>query len=133
MDILNWLKYICGVNNKKKEDVRLADAIVMLTQVLQHLLDNKQCAILEKLAELKEIVMTQAELTAALDNKTTQIVKVAKEQSDRFDVLTAKITALEEAINNGGTVSPAVETALNAVTAALDNLDAAIPDAPVPA
>lgn len=120
------------MNNKKNEDFRLSEAIVMLTNVLQNLLDNKQCAILEKLAELKEIVMTQAELTAALDNKTTQIVKVAKEQSDRFDTLTAKITALEEAINNGGAVSPAVETALNAVTAALDNLDAAIPDAPGP-
>jgi hypothetical protein len=37
------------------------------------------------LRAIGEKLMTQTELTAALDAKTTQLVKVAKEQSDRFD------------------------------------------------
>lgn len=74
--------------------------------------------------------MTQQELAALLDTKTTQIIKVAKEQSDRFDVLSTRIKELEDAINNGGAVSPEVEAAVTNVTNALNTLDEAIPDAP---
>lgn len=82
--------------------------------------------------KLEKLIMTQQELAALLDTKTTQIIKVAKEQSDRFDVLSTRIKELEDAINAGGAVSPEVELAVTNVGTALDELDAAIPDAPAP-
>lgn len=77
----------------------------------------------------KRIVMTQKELSDALDRMTVQTGKVAKEQNDRFDALTATIKELTDAIN-AGEVKPEVATALTNAQAALDSLDAAIPDAP---
>lgn len=97
-------------------------------QIEQH---NTNNSILKRLEEMEQrIVMTQAELTAALDRMTAQTGKVAKEQSDRFDVLTTRIDELTKVIEAGGDVSPEVTTALAAAQTALDNLDAAIPDAP---
>ncbi len=81
----------------------------------------------EKLEKL--IVMKEEELEALLDKQTTQIGKIAKEQSDRFDVLTAKIQELTDAIN-AGEVKPSLVEKATAVQTALDSLDAAIPDAP---
>lgn len=78
----------------------------------------------------KEIVMTSQQLEALLNNQTTQIGKIAKEQSDRFDALSVKITELQAMIDAGGAITPAIETASAAVQTALDSLDAAIPDAP---
>jgi len=77
----------------------------------------------------RQIIMTQAELSTALAKLTQQTGKIAKEQSDRFDVLTAKIKELTDIIN-AGEVTPEVTAALAATQAALDSLDAAIPDAP---
>jgi len=77
-------------------------------------------------------MLTQAQLETLLNNQTTQIGKIAKEQSDRFDVLTAKIKELTDLIDAGGTITPAVEAAATNVQTALDSLDAAIPDAPTP-
>jgi len=74
-------------------------------------------------------MLTQTEITAALERMTAQTGKIAKEQSDRFDVLTAKIAELT-ALIEAGPVTPALEAALAATQAALDSLDAAIPDAP---
>jgi hypothetical protein len=75
--------------------------------------------------------MTQKELQTALDNETTQIGKIALEQSNRFDALTKTIADLNAVIAAGGDVTPEVTTALANTQAALDSLDAAIPDAPV--
>lgn len=79
---------------------------------------------------LEAILMTSQDLEKALNNQTTQIGKIALEQSNRFDTLTKTIADLTTAINDG-TVTPAVTTALANTQAALDSLDAAIPDAPV--
>lgn len=80
----------------------------------------------------KRIVMNQIELTAALDKLTAQTGKIAKEQSDRFDALTKTIQDLKDVIAAGGDVTPEVTAALANTQAALDSLDAAIPDAPTP-
>lgn len=67
-----------------------------------------------------------------LNNQTTQIGKIAKEQSDRFDVLVAANKTLQElldAAGTGGTITEAIETAAVSVQTALDSLDASIPDA----
>ena len=85
-------------------------------------------AVLNSIAILK-IMATQVELAAALTAVKAQIDKVAKEQSDRFDTLTARIKALEDAIN-AGIVSPEVTAALAEVQTALQALDDTIPDAP---
>jgi chromosome segregation ATPase len=81
----------------------------------------------------KRILMTQAELSTALDKLTSQTGKIAQEQSDRFDKLSAEIKKLTDIINAGGDVTPQVTEALAKTQTALDNLDAAIPDAPEPA
>jgi len=78
---------------------------------------------------LKQIIMNQQELAAGIKNLTAQQGKIAKEQSDRFDVLTAKIKALEDAIN-AGEVLPEVTTAFTELQTAAQALDDAIPDAP---
>lgn len=75
------------------------------------------------------LLMTQKELADALDKLTAQTGKVAKEQSDRFDSLSAEIKRLTEIIN-AGEVTPEVTAALGNVQSALDTLDQAIPDAP---
>lgn len=77
------------------------------------------------------MAMTPSQLEALLNNQTTQINKISKEQSDRFDAVTAANKALQELIDAGGSITPAIETAAANVQTALDNLDAAIPDAPV--
>ena len=78
---------------------------------------------------LKQIIMTQAELAAGLKTLAAQQGKIAKEQSDRFDVLTKKIADLEAAIN-AGEVQPEVTAAFAEVQAAAQSLDDSIPDAP---
>ncbi len=88
-------------------------------------------AILNEIAELKEIMaLTQKELADGLKLVQTQVGKIAKEQSDRFDALTAKIKELEDIINAGGSVSQEVADAFTGVKAALQSLDDTIPDAP---
>lgn len=74
--------------------------------------------------------MTQTELAAALKSLTEQEGKIAKEQSDRFDVLTQKIADLTAAVNTAGNVSTEVTDALAGLQAAAQSLDDAIPDAP---
>lgn len=76
-----------------------------------------------------KILMTQKELDSELKNLTAQSIKIATEQSNRFDVLTEKITALETVINSGE-VSPEVKASLVELRTAQDDLDAVIPDAP---
>ncbi len=78
----------------------------------------------------KRLMMTSDQLEKLLDNQTTQIGKIAKEQSDRFDALTKAVADLQAIIDAGGTITPAVETAVANVQTALDSLDASIPDAP---
>lgn len=76
------------------------------------------------------MAITPQELEALLNKWPTQINKVAKEQSDRFDALTAANKILQDLIDAGGAITPAIEAAAVATQTALDNLDAAIPDAP---
>lgn len=78
-----------------------------------------------------KIMMTATQLETLLNNQTTQIGKIAKEQSDRFDALTKAIKDLQDLLN-AGNVTPEVEAAANKVQAALQSLDDSIPDAPVP-
>lgn len=78
------------------------------------------------------MAMTNAQLETLLNNQATQIGKVAQEQGDRFDVLTARNKELQDLINAGGTITPAVEQAAANVQTALDSLDASIPDQPGP-
>lgn len=80
---------------------------------------------------VRKIIMTQTELSAALDKLTSQVGKVAKEQSDRFDALSAEIKRLTDLIE-AGEVKPEVATALASVQTALQALDEAVPDAPTP-
>ena len=77
------------------------------------------------------LMANQTELAAELKALKTQVDKVAKEQGDRFDMLTAKIAELERTIQQGE-VTPEVTAALAEVKTALDALDATIPDAPPP-
>ncbi len=107
---------------------QLARAIEQLRGELRH---NEIVAILQRMERsLEKLTMTQVELSAALDKLTVQVGKVAKEQSDRFDALSAEIKRLTDIINAGGDVTPEVTAALASTQAALDSLDAAIPDAP---
>jgi multidrug resistance efflux pump len=74
--------------------------------------------------------MDAKQLETLLNNQTTQIGKISKEQSDRFDKLSAEIARLQALIDAGGAITPEIEAAATNVQTALDNLDASIPDAP---
>ena len=78
------------------------------------------------------IRMTQQELADGLLAIQTQVGKVAKEQSDRFDALSKTIADLQAVIEAGGEVTPEVQEALTGVQTALQALDDTIPDAPAP-
>lgn len=112
---------------------RLADEVAGLRVDLQQAFAwFKSCAGLATKKDLKELelklTMNAQQLETLLNNQTTQIGKISKEQSDRFDALTAANQKLQELIENGE-VTPAIEAAAAGVQTALDNLDAAIPDA----
>lgn len=77
--------------------------------------------------------MTPQELETLLDNRNTQVAKIAKEQSDRFDAVVAANKVLQDLIDAGGAITPAVIAAAERLGTSLDTLDAAIPDAPTPA
>jgi hypothetical protein len=72
----------------------------------------------------KIIMLTQSELAVQLTALTTQVQHIGVET----DTLKTKITDLETAINNGGTVSPEVESALNALKAQVQVVDDLVPD-----
>ncbi len=109
------------MNGLEKEIHHLARAITELQGFLKDI--NHR---------LDKIIMTQAELSVALDKMTAQLGKVAKEQSDRFDALSAEIKRLTDLINAGGDVTAEVAAAITGTQTALDAMDAAIPDAPTP-
>lgn len=120
-----------------KPDEALERAIVSLSRAIEELREQlrhmETTAILQGMdRKLDKIVMTQAELSVALDKLTAQVGKVAKEQSDRFDALSAEIKRLTDIINAGGDVTAEVTAALGNVQTALNSLDDAIPDAPTP-
>lgn len=70
----------------------------------------------------RKILMNQAELAQSLTDLGAQLTKASAE-------ITGKITELEAAIGNAGTVSPQVEAALNALKASGQALDDIVPDA----
>ena len=81
--------------------------------------------------KLDQIIMTQKELATKLAELTAQEGKVAKEQSDRFDAVSAALKALQDSINSGDApVSQEVTDNLASLTTAVQSLDDAIPDAP---
>lgn len=75
--------------------------------------------------------MNDAELGVLLDKMTEQSGKIAKEQSDRFDAVVAANKVLQDIIDAGGTITQATADKAAALQAALDSLDASIPDAPL--
>jgi Xaa-Pro aminopeptidase len=73
--------------------------------------------------------MTEQELNDLLDQATTQIGKISKEQNDRFDAVVAANKALQAIIDKGGAITEATRTKAATLTAAIKDLDDAIPDA----
>lgn len=71
--------------------------------------------------------MTNAELKEGLDAVTATVGKVKAE----VETTLAKVTELETALANSGTVAPEVQTAFDALKASVESVDALIPDAPV--
>jgi exonuclease VII large subunit len=121
---------------------KLYDSILLLARSISELVQIKktefewfkshhELATKHDLIAMREriIDMNAKQLADALDQMTTQTGKIAKEQSDRFDTLTKAIADLNAEIANGD-VTPEVEAKQTALKAALDSLDAAIPDAP---
>lgn len=113
------------------------DAILLVARELcgireQLVKQNDNNAVLTRLAEMEKriMAMTSTQLDEALDKMTAQTGKIALEQSTRFDALTEAIEELNAVIASGGSVTPATEAKQAALQVALDNLDAAIPDAP---
>jgi ubiquinone biosynthesis protein UbiJ len=74
--------------------------------------------------QINKIMLNQSELAVQLTALTTQVQHIGVET----DTLKTKITDLETAINNGGTVSPEVESALNALKAQVQVVDDLVPD-----
>lgn len=76
--------------------------------------------------------MTSQELEKFLNDKNTQIAKISKEQSDRFDAVTAANVELQRLLDeagSGGSITPEIVAAASALGTSLDSLDDAIPDA----
>ena len=108
----------------------MIDALVILTIVISLLALSG--VVMSNHRTNKTIMQTQAERAASLNKLNQQKLKIAKEQSDRFDAVTARIKELEDAIANA-TVTDEVKTAFAGLQEAADALDATIPDAPAPA
>lgn len=85
---------------------------------------------------LNKIIMTQAELKAALDAADEKVAKIQTEQTARFTTQseliaaqTAEIQALKDALANGGMTSPEVDASLARLSTNLQAFDDTIPDA----
>lgn len=128
-------------NKPKKRAISHQDVIIRLLKKLlvevgkiNGTTQSGQCVNVvtkQDLIEMEQrMAMTSAQLETLLNNQTTQIGKIATEQSDRFDKVTAALKVLQDLIDAGGAITPAIETASAAVQTALDSLDASIPDAP---
>lgn len=95
--------------------------------------DNPQLDAISRQLKVLErnIMLTQKQVAEELDKLTQQSAKIAAEQSQRFDKLTAEIRKLTDIIE-AGEVSTELETALTNTKAALQTLDDVIPDEPAP-
>lgn len=69
---------------------------------------------------------TQDELAQALNDLTATVTKIGTETKALID----NVATLTTELNNAGTVSPAVQTALDALTARVNIVDGLVPDAP---
>lgn len=76
-------------------------------------------------SKVDQIMATQAQLAADLDNLQLQVEKIGGE----VQTLLERITDLENAINNGPPVSPEVESALANLKAQVQVVDDLVPDA----
>ena len=83
--------------------------------------------IVQRLDELKELIMTtQAELASQLNDVTALVTKIGTETQSLLD----KITALEAALANAANVTPEVQAAFDALKAQAGVVDGLVPDAP---
>ena len=77
--------------------------------------------------QLKQIQMTNEELVSGLAEVTATVGKVKAE----VETTLAKVTELETALANSGSVSPEVQAAFEGLKASVETVDALVPDAPV--
>ena len=78
------------------------------------------------LSKLRTIMTTQTELATQLDAVSAQIDKIGTETSTTLQ----KVKDLEALLAAGGTVSPEVQTALDALKAHVQTVDDLVADAP---
>jgi uncharacterized protein YoxC len=81
------------------------------------------------LTRLEKILMNQDELAKGLADVGTQVAKIGSESTATLQ----KVAELEAALNNAGGVSPAVQSAFNALKAQVQVVDDLIPDVPAAA
>lgn len=77
---------------------------------------------------VKQILMNQAELAAQLALVQGQVAKIGTETAATLQ----KVADLEAALQNAGTVSPEVASALDALKVQAQAVDDLVPDAPAP-
>lgn len=117
---------ICGIEKLTRQVERVA---TIYADDLEWRRTHAGFATTQDLREMeRRQLMTSQELSVALDSQKTQLGKIAKEQSDRFDALKIEIADLKRAIE-AGEVNPEVAAKFADVQTAVDNMDAAIPDA----
>lgn len=76
--------------------------------------------------QLKEIMANQTDMAAEMATITAQIAKIGEESKATLQ----KVTDLEAALANQGGVTPALQTAFDALKAQVTVVDNLIPDAP---
>jgi uncharacterized protein YoxC len=125
--VLEWLK--SHANLATKHDLKELELKIMATQS-------------EIAAQLKQFASDLGAVNDGLQTATTEIAKVGTET----DGLNQKIKDLTDAINSGGAVSQevtdavaalqtsvdAIKTSAGAASAAVQAVDAKVPDAPTP-
>lgn len=103
----------------------------MLTIKHIHIIKNDNDEILSLLKIIyeqnKKIIMTQQELTQIINAITAQVGKIKEESTATL----AKLSELQEIINNQGGVSPELQAAVDALKAQVQVVDDLVADAPV--
>lgn len=76
--------------------------------------------------QINSIMSTQTEIAQALTDLTAQVVKIGAESTATLQ----KVADLEAALANQDNVSPALQSAFDALKAQVQTVDDLIPDAP---
>lgn len=82
--------------------------------------------------KLDKIMKTQAELQAAVEAATAEIVKIRAEQKALVTDLTTQVNDLKAIIAAGGPITPALEAAADQLLVTIKDFDDEIPDAAEP-